>query len=153
MKYLYIIVLVLISTSCLKSNFEDLPEFEDAKILGVQKVEYRFYDQNDISKVDGQPIVKYVDLPRTTTIDNNVVSIVVTVPPASEAFSDSEREKVTLTNIGVMVSISTAARLTPLEGAPKMGLPGDWSKPNKYLVTAANGATQTWTVEVTQLEK
>lgn len=52
-----------------------------------------------------------------------------------------------------MASISTAARLTPLDGAPKLGVPGDWSKPNKYLVTAASGAQKEWTIEVIKLNK
>jgi len=49
----------------------------------------------------------------------------------------------------VIVNISTAAIVSPIEGAPQFGKPGDWSKPNRYKVKAANGDEQIWTVSLT----
>lgn len=146
-------MLLLTCTSCLKGGLEDLPEFEDAEISGVQKVEYRYYDKNDISVVDGLPIVKYVSLSQTNKVDGNTLSIEAKVPAASGSFTEEERAVVSTSNIAVMVTISTAARLTPIGNAPKLGVPGDWSKPNKYMVTAANGNQKEWTIQVVKLTK
>lgn len=155
MKYinLFVAMLLLTCTSCLKSGLEDLPEFEEAEISGVQKVEYRYYDKNDISVVDGLPVVKYVSLNQTNKVEGNTLSIEVTVPAASGSFTEAERAAVSTSNIAVMVTISTAARLAPVGGAPKLGVPGDWSKPNKYIVTAANGNQKEWIIQVTKLIK
>ena len=44
------------------------------------------------------------------------------------------------------MDLSTAARITPLNGAPKLGNPGDFSaKEFKYQVTAADGTKKEWT--------
>lgn len=153
-KYIYFVftAVLLLMTSCLKGGMEDLPEYEEADIVGIQRVEYRYYSDK-VSNIDGENIVKKIALQQSATIQDNSVSIEVTVPSAEGDFTESEREKVALTNIAVMASISTAARLTPLDGAPKLGVPGDWSKPNKYLITAASGAQKEWTIEVVKLKK
>lgn len=142
----------LFMTSCLKGGLEDLPEYEEAEILGIQRVEYRYYG-DDVSNIDGENLVEKVALNVTTTIEGSIVSINVTVPEADVSFTEEERSKVSLTNLAVMASISTAARVTPLDGAPKLGIPGDWSKPNKYLVTAANGNEKEWTIQIVSLNK
>ena len=64
-------------------------------------------------------------------------------------FSEAERNGVNINNIVVAVDISTAAVMSPVEGAPKLGVPADWSSPHKYLVKAANGQTKVWTISVT----
>ena len=53
----------------------------------------------------------------------------------------------------VAVGLSTAARISPLNGSPTLGVPGDWSKPNTYVVDAANGTRKNWTIEVMSLMK
>lgn len=146
---------MLMMTSCLTAGLDDLPEFEDAEITGIQKVEYR-YMSDQVSPSDGRPIVKYVDFPRATNIDkeNRIVSISVTVPAANpSSFPEKEREKCSVANIAVMTSISTAARILPIGDAPLFGVPGDWSKPNKYVVKAANGSKKEWTVQVVSFKK
>ncbi|MDE7236705.1 MAG: hypothetical protein K2N66_02660, partial [Paramuribaculum sp.] len=52
----------------------------------------------------------------------------------------------TTSELVVVLNISTAAVIEPLDGAPALGVPGDWSKPNKYQITAANGKKKVWTV-------
>lgn len=155
-KYSYLLLLFLFisMTSCLKSGLDDLPEFEENDITGVQRVEYA-YISDEISPASGQKITKYVELGNTTTIDTQArtVKISVTVPAASASFPQTEHDKCAKSNISVMISISTAARVTPVGNAPKMGVAGDWSKPNKYLIIAANGAESEWTVEVTDFTK
>lgn len=153
-KYIYFIVigLFMAMTSCLKGGMDDLPEYEEAEISGIQRVEYRYYG-SDVSQIDGEKIVKKIALQNSTKIEGTTVSLEVTVPAAEGTFTEAERQNVSLTNIAVMASISTAARLTPLDGAPALGVPGDWSKPNKYVITAANGSKKEWTITITKLTK
>lgn len=156
-KYLVILLLfpLLSIQSCLEMGLEDLPEYEDANITGVQRVEYRYIDETTISPTDGQAVVKYVNLTRSTTVDTDAatVSIKVTVPNASAAFPANKRDACTTSNLCVMVSLSTAAHITPQGNAPKLGVPGDWSKPNTYVVEAADGTTRTWTIQITSFTK
>ncbi len=156
-KYTFILVGILVMTmsSCLKSRLEDLPEFEESDITAVPRVEYRFVS-DEISNVNNQNIVKYVNLTinkRQIDKDNKTVIIEATVPNANTNFPTSERDKVDRSNLVVVVSVSTAARIFPIGDAPKLGVPGDWSKPNKYRVEAANGSSSEWTIEVTALNK
>lgn len=157
-KYSYLLFMFtfFVFTSCLTGGLEDLPEFEENEIIGIQRVEYR-YISNEVSNASGQQIVKKVELGRSNITVNSeaaTVSLDVTVPAANEAsFPVAEREKCSLSNIGVMVTISTAARISPKDGAPALGVPGDWSKPNKYIVTAANGDQREWTISIANFVK
>jgi hypothetical protein len=142
-------------TSCLKSGLADLPVYTDCDITNIY-FEYRYEDPTALW-IDGSPIVKYITLVvATKTIDAaaNTVTVGINVPAASGTFTTAERAKVALTNIVCTMNISTAATIAPLEGAPKLGVPGDFSAIRKYLVTAADGkTTKTWTVTITALNK
>ncbi len=151
-----IAILAMIFSSCLKSGLEDLPEFEGKEITGVTRIEYRFVGER-VSEASGQKIVEYVELKQSTApeidTDNATVKISVVVPSTNTIFTQAEREKCSNKNVVVIVGLSTAARISPLDGAPKLGVPGDWSKPNKYKVTAADGSSKDWTIEVVKFEK
>ena len=77
----------------------------------------------------------------------------MTVPAASGAFTETIRGQVSLASLVGKFNISTAAAIEPVEGSPTLGIPGDFSAPRKYRVTAANGASQVWTVHITSLDK
>lgn len=148
------VVCLLSFSSCLKSGLEDFDEYEGNDITAVQYVQYAFVS-GDVSNASGQNIVKYQNLTQSSKIDadNATITIDVTVPAVSTAFPEAERTKCSTSNVLVIVQLSTAARLTPLDGAPKLGISGDWSKPNKYRVTAANGATKDWTITISSFNK
>lgn len=154
--YLFFILILTTLTSCLKSGLEDLPEFENNAITAVRKVEYRFKGTNT-SGVSGEPYLEYVALGHKEQLDKEAktVNIQVTVPASDEKaqFTAAKRAECNVQNIAIMVSIETAARLTPIGNSPKLGTPGDWSKPNKYMITAANGDTAEWTITVTSFTK
>ena len=61
---------------------------------------------------------------------------------------EAERGNFTESKAVVAVTISTAATIKPINGAPKLGVPGDWTKDNQYEVTAADGTKKTWTIVV-----
>ena len=153
---LLLLSFLFVLTSCLEGGLEDLPEFEDAEITGIQRTEYRFVS-NDVSNASGQQIVKKVELTRSNIkVDKAAAtaSVDVAVPAANESsFPAAEREKCAVNNICVMVTLSTAARITPVGDAPALGVPGDWSKPNKYVVTAASGAKKEWTISISGFKK
>ncbi len=151
------IMLVLITfglTSCLKSNLDDLPAFEENFITDV-KFDFRYKDVNDVW-VDGQPIVKVVSLSvGNKVIDktSGTITCTLTVPAASGPFTADIRNQVSLTSIVGKFNISTGASISPLSGAPVLGAPGDFSAARQYIVTAANGTPKTWTVTITALNK
>lgn len=154
-KFSIIIVFAgLLFTSCLKSNLDDLPEFEESNIVSVQRVEYRF-TSSDVSNVSKQNIIKFVTLGKTAKIDATAktVTIDVTVPAATTSFPETERANCAVNNIAVLLQVSTAAKITPESGSPKLGVPGDWSTAHKYIVTAADGTTTEWTVSISSFSK
>lgn len=90
------------------------------------------------------------ELDRTNDIDsdNGIATAVFTIPAAGGKFTEAERAKVSLNNLVVYVNISTAARVTPLDGSPKFGVPADWTQEHKYSVMAADGTKKIWTIKV-----
>lgn len=135
-------------TSCLKSNLDELETYGGANITSVSRVEYR-YISDEIAPSSGQNVVKYVTLEysgSTVDMENATVTIPVKLPAN---FPESELGKVSASNLVVVVTLSTAARIEPVNGAPVLGKPGDWSMPNEYKVTAANGTSRIWTIKVT----
>jgi len=163
-KYSLIVVFlgfILSLSSCLKQGLDDnLPKFKDALITDVF-MEYRFEDPTATS--GGSPTVRIVSLPvsnkqfrnkeDTPGAATDSVVFDVTVPPASGFFTAAEREKVTNEKIVLMSNISTAATMEPLEGAPRAGVPGDFSQPRKYAIIAADGSSRIWVVRVANFIK
>lgn len=151
---IFIFTTVVLS-SCLKTGLEDLPAFEEAEITDV-KFDFRYKDMEDINPLDGEPIVKVINLiVEDKVIDATASKIALTlrVPDVTSSFTENVRNTVTLSNIVGKFNLSTAATIAPLNGAPVLGMPGDFSSPRAYRVTAANGTTKDWTVHVTSLNK
>ncbi len=144
---------VVLFSSCLESNLQDLPVFTDSDISAVRYADFRYEYSETVDNVTTKT-EKFVTLTvKSSSVSGNVVSCVLTVPDATGTFTTTVRNTVALNNIALGVTVSSAARITPLSGAPAFGQPGDWSKPNKYLVTAADGSQKEWTIQVTQLVK
>ena len=53
-------------------------------------------------------------------------------------------------NIWINVRLEAGCTITPLDGAPDFGTFADFSKPMKYLVTAASGTSAEWLVDIQQ---
>lgn len=153
-KYIFMMTLVLLCSSCLKGNLEDLPEFEEADIVDV-KFDFRYKDPSDVW-IDGEPIVKVVSLTvenKNIDSDAGTITCSITVPESNGSFTDEIRNTVSLTNLVGKFNLSTAATIKPLEGSPVLGTPGDFSSPCKYRVKAASGIEKDWVIEVTALNK
>lgn len=148
---LFLLFITFSLTSCLKSGMEDLPEYSEAEILSVSTVRYR-YISNDVAPSSGQKIVKEVDLTYTTSISSENATVQISVSKPSN-FPVEELSNLSKANLVVAVGLSTAARLTPVGNAPRLGVPGDWSRKNQYTVTAADGTIKNWSIEIVSLTK
>ena len=139
-------------SSCLKYNLEELPAFSDAEITGITSVEYR-YISDDISPVNGDKIVKFVTLTSSNVKVDAETSTCTLDVAAPSNFPTERLSDLSLSKLVVIAQLSTAAVCTPVDGSPAFGVPGDWSKPNKYQIKAADGTTKVWTVTVNSLKK
>jgi hypothetical protein len=136
-----LILLAGLGSSCLKSNLEDLPAFTDAEITSFN-FEYRWI-------VNG--VVKIKSLSNSAVINSESATVTntITIPPADGDFTTEVRSQVSLSTLVGFCYLSTAALIEPVDGAPKLGIPGDFSGSLKYKVSAADGTTKTWTVTTT----
>jgi hypothetical protein len=146
------LLLAIISlSSCLRHDLPAYPIWDGNYINNVY-MEYRY---NSDQMYDGKPVVANQRLSVSQTIDstNNTISIAIAVPPASGSFTDSIRDLVSQTNLWPYFDLSTAATLTPVGNTPDPGNATDFSKPQSYVATAANGQKRTWTIVVTSFTK
>ena len=126
-----VLLLFLIGTvsSCLKSGLDDLEAYNEAEITNLN-FEYRWWDE-----AKDQMAVKTLNIEKQISKDDNLITCKLTVPTASGSFTDAVRQNVSLSNLIAYIDLSTAARIMPLNGAPKLGSPGDFSaKEFKYQV-------------------
>ena len=126
-KWLMLLLMCMpLIASCSKA---DLPAYEEAEITKVGAY-HRFYS-GDKDALTGENIVAEKELDRTNDIDsdNGIATAVFTIPAAGGKFTE-------------------AARVTPLDGSPKFGVPADWTQEHKYSVMAADGTKKIWTIKV-----
>lgn len=144
---LFLLTVVLFS-SCLNHDLEELPTYDGNDITSVVSVYHRYYSNTTIPISNAKKVLQKQLQVTSSNIDkkNKTVSIQVKIPTN---FPKEEVDKVNKNNLVVILGISTAAIIAPAPDAPKLGVPGDWSKPNKYVVKAANGSTSEWTVTLT----
>lgn len=133
-------------SSCLKHDLPDYPAFDNAEITLVN-AEHRFEGTDEMW---GQPIVKYqrLNVSQNINSDNGIINIDITVPAASGQFTVAERAKVVQTKLWLYVTISTAAKIEPVDGTPALGDALDATKPLKFVVTSAAGTKKNWTINV-----
>lgn len=157
--YITPILIVLLSiflSSCLKKDLPEYPLF-DGNSISVVNAEHRF--KSRIKKINGEPIIIMKGLTVSSQIDDatSTINLSVTVPAAETGdnadFNSEEKALVKQSALWFYYTISTAATMTALDGTGKPGDPADATKPLKYRVTAANGATRDWTVNVVTFNK
>ena len=98
----------------------------------------------DKDAITGENIVAEKELDRTNNIDSEhgVATAVFTIPAAGANSQRPNALKCHWSNLVVYVNVSTAARVTPLDGSPKFGVPADWTREHKYSVMAADGTKE-----------
>ena len=142
--YLYAVCLVFLSTSCITWGLDELPTAEGADITQIN-FEYRFSSTN----VNGFEQLEYKTLNTETQFNGTDINCTITIPEPSGVFTAEIASQINLTNIVGYCDISDAAHIESINGAPVLGIVADWSQPNSYKVTAANGNSKTWTITVT----
>jgi hypothetical protein len=132
-------------TSCLTSGLDELEAFDEAEITDIY-FEHRYV-------MAGNGGIEVVNFQRLTVASREVnseqgtVSVVLEIPEANATFPEQERSRVTLSSLAAYCYLSTAASIAPVDGAPRLGTPGNYSSPVRYRVTAADGKTsKVWTV-------
>jgi hypothetical protein len=148
-KILFILLIshLLILSSC-QWGLEELESNTECEIIdfNFEKREI-IQEERVVNDADGNEIYYTVDRVVFTpdqkaniSIDNEDNTVQVTVKP-----------EVNISNIVGYAVISPGAVIEPIEGAPTLGVLGNFSAPKKYRVTAADGInSKIWEVTVTQ---
>lgn len=140
----FLVMIMAMTTSCLKQDLPDYPLWDGSQITNVF-VEYRFESSDDYGN---DPVVAYKKLDVQQTIDtvNATIHINISVPGAANKFTEEERAKVNQEKLWMYVDISTAATIEPIDGTPALGDPVNLKNALHYRVTAANGNKQEWSI-------
>jgi len=154
-KYTYIIAMIilpLLSSSCLKDGLDEIEYSTECDITDVD-FEHRWAVESD---VEGIWTLKFkeMDVVRNIDLENQVVSVDITVPAADNSFPQNERDKVSLSSLACSFFVSKAAKVIPLDGAPQLGTLGDYSaKSFRYRVTSASGISKDWQIKINSFNK
>lgn len=151
MKNIHIIwiLLAVMNSSCIDWGLEELPAYDEAEITDFD-LEYRYVTTN----ANGVEQLAVVTLGADVVISEDDATITVTpsIPAPSGSFTQEERRKVSLESIVAYAKLSPAAKIVPLDGAPKLGIPGNFSEVRRYKVVAADKKTsKEWTVIINSL--
>ena len=150
-KWMALLLFMPFVTAC---SWDDLPAYGDAEISAVQFY-YRWASTTDTDPITGEPVVEEQQLTTSSSVDSDAATIeaTVTVPNASGDFTETVRSEVTTSQLWGTVTVSTGARITPVDGSADLGTPDDWSETRKYKVTAADGSTKTWSITIVEFNK
>ncbi|MCL3853892.1 MULTISPECIES: hypothetical protein [Parabacteroides] len=145
-RFTLFILLVISFSSCLKMGLDELPTSDKAEITNV-KFEYRWWDETAEQ-------IRVVEMTTNNQITDHTINCTITVPDITEKFTPEIREKISLSNLVCITDISAAASIRPINGAPALGTPGDFSgKTFSYLVVAADGSDIEWKINIIALNK
>lgn len=142
---------IVLFSSCLKMDLEEIEAFEDAEVTDFN-FEYRWMGDNN-----GNDRLFVMKMKTSTEINaiNNTVTCMIEVPAAKDEFTAEEREKVSLQLLVGYADISNAATLEPVGNAPELGKVQDFSSNDiKYKVIAADDkTTREWTLIIADFVK
>lgn len=157
MKYSYkciplIGLLAVALSSCLKSG---LPKPNNSSLNAITNFNYEYRWTDTAYILPGTPqadtviTVNMVILGNSITISQDTIYTSPVIPGNLPA---SQKPNVTLKHLWAYANIPDAATITPMNGAPELGKPGDFSNPVSYQVTAANGTKMSWVVVTAPLQ-
>jgi hypothetical protein len=139
-------------TSCLESGLDDI-ENSDLCAISSITMEYRWIVQN--ANGYDQLSRQQMTLSNKAPDENNEIHITVTVPSTSSSFPKEVRDHVSLDGLYLITVISSAAKISPLNGAPQLGLPSAFEigRDYQYEVTAANGKKAVYHIVIEEFIK
>ncbi|MDT3401200.1 DUF5018-related domain-containing protein [Mucilaginibacter terrae] len=151
--------LLLLLSSCLKSGLDELPN-SDLNSISTITFEHRWIanNANGYETLCRQAMTLSNNKPGVAPLDKEIKTT-ITVPAANDgtasapsaynAFKTPVRNSVSRSQLYLFAVISPAAKIEPVDGAPVMGLPGDFSAGSyKYKVTSASGKSVIYTVTI-----
>lgn len=142
--HITLMCVMMLFSSCLKMGLDDLPVYESAELTNV-RFEYRWWDETAKQ-------MRVVQMSVKNSLDNEAKTLrtTISVPATTNVFTKEIRDNVSLANLCANVDISTAAQITPLNNAPQLGVPADFSaKEFTYQIVAADGKTKAnWTIQI-----
>ena len=143
------LLLAVVSTSCLKHDLEELDVYSGCDITRVDCA-YRWktgeiHPGTQSEKVNQVYVSAYS---RTYVTDESDPSRGVCTIRYSKTNIPEQYRSVAETEMVVYVTISTAATMKPINGAPALGIPADWTAVHEYEVTAADGTKKIWKIVV-----
>ena len=143
------LLLAVVSTSCLKHDLEELDVYSGCDITRVDCA-YRWktgeiHPGTQSEKVNQVYVSAYS---RTYVTDESDPSTGVLTIRYSKTNIPEQYRSVAETEMVVYVTISTAATMKPINGAPALGIPADWTADHEYEVTAADGTKKIWKIVV-----
>ena len=142
-------LLAVISTSCLKSGLEELDVYSGCDITRVDCA-YRWktgeiHPGTQSEKVNQVYVSAYS---RTYVTDESDPTKGVCTIRYSKTNIPAAYKEIAEKEMVVYVTISTAATMKPINGAPQLGVPADWTADHEYEVTAADCTKKTWKIVV-----
>lgn len=143
--YLFIAFMGLFALDSCRMGLDELPVFEDAELSNFW-FEHRQTITKEYPNGESYEVVEYTDLKSACTFTvtsetENSAECTVTIN------SSAVSKPISLSSIVGIATISTAAKIEPLESSPELGVPGDFSSQVSYLVTAADNKTmKTYTI-------
>jgi hypothetical protein len=131
-KLLILLSIVGCFVSC-EMGLKELPLYSGTNILAFRLETYT------IDTAKQKVIVTHLDASTiSVVVDTTANTVIVAVT-----------SEVDLTKLVGIATIDRAAKISPINGSPKLGTPGDFSKPNSYKVIAADQIHQkNWTITV-----
>ena len=144
-------LLTVVSTSCLKHDLDELEVYSESDIVSVQGVYWRWLGSDKIPGSGEQQVLQKQLNVRNSKINKEGATLDFQYQVPSN-FPKDQIDQVSASKLVVILNISPAAVIEPIEGSAVLGVPADWSKPNKYKVTAADGSSKIWTVSVSKAQ-
>ena len=143
------LLLAVVSTSCLKHDLEELDVYSGCDITRVDCA-YRWktgeiHPGTQSEKVNQVYVSAYS---RTYVTDESDPSKGICTIRYSKTNIPEQYRSVAETEMVVYVTISTAATMKPINGAPALGIPADWTADHEYELTAADGTKKIWKIVV-----
>ena len=146
-----VMLLTVVSTSCLKHDLDELEVYSESDIMSVQGVYWRWLGSDKIPGSGEQQVLQKQLNVRNSKINKEGATLDFQYQVPSN-FPKDQIDQVSASKLVVILNISPAAVIEPIEGSAVLGVPADWSKPNKYKVTAADGSSKIWTVSVSKAQ-
>lgn len=147
---LFIVLLTILFTSCLKDAIEEEEFFVDCDVTNV-KFEHRW----TIETFPGISQLYFKEMVVTKIIDSEhtTINVTISVPNADSNYPEEQRSATTLSNLACSFEVSRGASVEPLSGAPVLGTLGDYTSERQYRVTSASGKYKDWILKVVSFTK